>query len=195
MALTFDDVFRLERSKKIMILLGIAVLITGGYFFSIFHPKYLEYEADKETLMDLQQKKVEQEIIAQNLPKFREQVAQLDVDLKKALTQLPNKREISSLLTSISNVGRESGLEFLLFRPQPENLKEFYAEVPIELKIVGTYHQVATFFDKVARLPRIVKISDITIGEPKDLDRKISLTTSCIAMTYRFVEGVDEEEE
>lgn len=195
MALTVDDIFRLDRSKKIMILIGITVLLGFAYYSMLFKASWESYQKDQSKLMELQRKKTEQELIARNLPKFRAQVEKLDIDLKRALAQLPNKKEIPSLLTNISNMGREAGLKFLLFRPKGEKLKEFYAEVPVEITVTGSYHQVATFFDKVGRLPRIVKIFDINIDEPREEEEGIELTTSCVATTYRFVEGASEGSE
>ena len=108
-----------------------------------------------------------------------------EAEFKTALKALPDKREIPSLLTSVSRVGIESGLEFLLFQPQPEVMKEFYAEIPVSIRISGGYHNVALFFDRVARLPRIVNIKNIKMNKSKG---SLKLTTTCTAVTYRFVE-------
>jgi type IV pilus assembly protein PilO len=98
---------------------------------------------------------------------------------------LPEKEEIPSLLTSISRSGQDVGLEFLLFEPKAEARKEFYAEIPVAMQVVGGYHDLAMFFDKVARLSRIVNIKNISMGRIKDSQR---LNTSCTAVTYKFVE-------
>jgi type IV pilus assembly protein PilO len=88
-------------------------------------------------------------------------------------------------LSSISQSGRDAGLDFLLFQPQAEKNKDFYAEIPVSIKITGNYHNVALFFDKVARLSRIVNIDDIKMTSTKG---NANLITSCKAVTYRFVE-------
>ena len=193
MALKIDSILHLETSKKAAILAAIVLVVIGAYFFLFFKPLYSDYLEKKETLGTLQLKRSEQELIAKNLPRFRQQVLQLNAELKMALAQLPNKKEISSLLTSISNLGREVGLEFLLFRPLPEIPKDFYAEVPMEMKVLGTYHQVAHFFDKVSRLPRIVNISDITMGGSKKEEGGLILRTSCLAVTFKFLEVSERE--
>lgn len=193
MALKIDSILHLETSKKAAILAAIVLVVVGAYFFLFFKPLYSEYLEKKETLGTLQLKRSEQELIAKNLPRFRQQVQQLDAELKMALAQLPNKKEISNLLTSISNLGREVGLEFLLFRPLPEIPKDFYAEVPVEMKILGTYHQVARFFDKVSRLPRIVNISDINMGGSKEEGGGLILRTFCLAVTFKFLEVRERE--
>jgi type IV pilus assembly protein PilO len=89
-------------------------------------------------------------------------------------------------LTSVSKSGQEVGLEFLLFEPKAESKREFYAEIPVAMSIRGDYHNLATFFDKVARLSRIVNINNITINRGKDIR---DLSTSCTAVTYKFVEN------
>jgi len=195
MALKIDNILNLEKSKKAAILA--AILLTGAavYIFLFFRPLYIEYQEKKEKLGTLQLKRSEQELIAKNLPRFRDQVQQLDADLKKALAQLPNKKEISNLLTSISNLGREVGLEFLLFKPLPEVPKDFYAEVPVEIRVLGSYQQVALFFDKVSKLPRIVNISDMTMGEPKEKGGRLILKTFCLAVTFKFLEVREPEDD
>jgi type IV pilus assembly protein PilO len=104
--------------------------------------------------------------------------------------KLPEKKEIPSLLSSISQSGRDAGLEFLLFEPRGEQTKEFYAEIPVSIIVEGNYHKTALFFDKVARLHRIVNIDDIKMIAAKESDE---LRTSCTAVTYRFVETKSNE--
>jgi type IV pilus assembly protein PilO len=98
---------------------------------------------------------------------------------------LPEKEEIPTLLTGISKAGKDSGLNFVLFQPKPDVEKEFYAEIPVAMKVRGDYHGVATFFESVAGLNRIVNIRDITITPDKDSS---NLSTTCTAVTYKFIE-------
>jgi type IV pilus assembly protein PilO len=100
---------------------------------------------------------------------------------------LPEKEEIPSLLTSISGSGQPVGMDFLLFEPRPERRKEFYAEIPVALSIKADYHNLAKFFDQVARLSRIINIRDIQIGHTKSKNSK-ELNTRCTAVTYKFIE-------
>ena len=102
-----------------------------------------------------------------------------------ALKALPEKKEIPSLLTNISRSGQSSGLEFLLFQPQNDVPKEFYAEIPVAIQVDGSYHNVAVFFAKVAQLSRIVNIKNINMVYQKG---GRALQTQCKAVTYRFVE-------
>jgi type IV pilus assembly protein PilO len=108
-----------------------------------------------------------------------------EVQFKRAMTALPEKEEIPSLLTSISRSGQDVGLEFLLFEPKLEVRKDFYAEIPVSIEVNGGYHDLAIFFDKVARLNRIVNIKNISMERKKDNQE---LSTKCTAVTYKFVE-------
>ena len=93
-------------------------------------------------------------------------------------------------MSSVSQSGRDAGLDFLLFQPEPEKNQDFYAEIPVSMKVAGNYHNVALFFDKVARLSRIVNIDDIKMTSTKG---NTDLITSCKAVTYRFVETKPEK--
>lgn len=126
---------------------------------------------------------------AANLARFEAELENTKVRFQKALLLLPDKKEIPSLLTNISNLGNESGLEFILFKPKPEVLKDFYAEIPVEIIVKGPYHNVAVFFDKVSKLPRIVNISSVNMTDPQMVQDTMVLKTSCLATTYRFMES------
>ena len=112
------------------------------------------------------------------------------IELKKAMRLLPDKKELPQLLDGITSAGKLAGLDFLLFQPGKEVNKGFYAEIPVVIKVTGLYHDVAVFFDKVSKLPRIVNIGEVKIKSEDRGDSNI-LTTSCIAKTYRFIEGSD----
>ena len=126
--------------------------------------------------------------IAANMKRFQAEAAKLREELNTAMMQLPTSKEIPSLLASVSDLGRDAGLEFLLFRPTPELTKEFYAEIPVEIKVKGTYSNVAVFFDKVSKLPRIVNISGVAMDAPKEVRGRWEITTSCTATTFKFLE-------
>ncbi|MCK5011040.1 MAG: type 4a pilus biogenesis protein PilO [Deltaproteobacteria bacterium] len=107
---------------------------------------------------------------------------------QEALKQLPNKKEIDKLLQDVSYHAVESGLEVLLFKPQKQIKKNFYAEIPVDVRLSGTYHDQAIFFDKIANLQRIVNISDLLIDKAKEVDGRNILQVSCKAKTYKFIE-------
>ena len=122
---------------------------------------------------------------AADLEKFQKKMMEAELEFKTAMKALPEREEIPSLLTSISRSGQDVGLEFLLFEPKSEVRKEFYAEIPVAMNVKGGYHDLALFFDKVARLSRIVNIRNISMSRAGET---LNLNTSCTAVTYKFVE-------
>jgi len=188
MELSLDTILALDRTKKILILAGVLVLLSALYVWFLFLPAHKTInELDKE-LTGLLQKKAEQEAIVQNLPAFKREYRHLQQSLKLAMAQLPDKKEIPSLLENISNLGRESGLDVSLFKPGAQRPMDFYAEVPVDIKLVGSYPNLLTFFYRVGNLPRIVNISDLSINMSKDGLSASSLDTACRATTYKFLE-------
>ena len=121
------------------------------------------------------------------MPQLQKEIDGLNRDLKKARSQLPSAKEIPELLTLISDTGTNAGLEFLLFKPFSEEKVDFYSKVPVEMVILGSFHNVAIFFDKVKKMKRIVDISNVKI-KSKAREGKISLETSCKATTYKYLE-------
>jgi type IV pilus assembly protein PilO len=188
MELSLDTILALDRKKKILILAGILVLLIALYVWALFLPAHKNIEQLDRKLSGLLDKKAEQEAIVANLAAFKREYHQLELSLKEAMAQLPDKKEIPSLLENISNLGRESGLDVSLFKPGTQRPKDFYAEVPVDIKLVGSYHNLLTFFYRVGNLPRIVNISDLSINKSKDGVSASSLDTACKATTYKFLE-------
>ena len=173
---------------KILILVLLLGGILGIYFYSFYLPQHETLNKKKAEMEVLERQVRELRIVAANMKRFQEEVAKLREELKLAVSQLPTSKEIPALLASISNLGTESGLEFLLFRPMPEISRDFYAEIPVEIKVKGNYHQVATFFDKVGKLPRIVNINGVSMDNAKETAGDWEIQTSCTATTFKFIE-------
>jgi len=199
MALTLESILKLPTSKKIFILLAILGIFAGLYFYSFFIPRQNELKSLKFELDKLKRELNESKMIVKDLYKFKGQVEKLNLELTNALTQLPNEKEIPEILKSISSLGKESNLEFILFRPKPEESQQFYAKVPIELIILGSYHNTGIFFDKVSKLPRIINVVDFNMTRAKEVkgaggsSDEIFVKTSCLINTYRFIEKKSEE--
>ena len=188
MPITIDTINKLPFKQKALILVGIIVVIIILFLYLFYFPKKRILNDKTKRLSDLRIEKNEKEAIAKNLPKFKEEVEKLDKELKKVLIKLPNEKEIPIILKNISDLGMESGLEFLLFKPLPENRRDFYAEVPIEIKVLGSYHQSATFFDKIGSIARIINVKNVDIKSGKESGEQILLNISCLVVTYRFIE-------
>jgi len=148
-----------------------------------------ELTARQEQNRTLDAKLVEDRSIASNLPKFKEEYEKMQEQLASALQELPNDKEIPTLLTSIAGLAKESGLDVLRFQPMPERPKGFYAEVPVTLRLVGTFHQFAEFSFSVGEMPRIVNIGNIKLGGPRQKSGATELSIDCLATTFRFVDS------
>ncbi len=181
----FAKIEKLSKVQRILIFSCVFLAIVAIFVFVLYKPKLAQISTLNNQLKTLEQKLVVAKQNAADLEMFQKKMKEAEFEFKTAMKQLPEKEEIPSLLTSISRSGQDVGLEFLLFEPKPEVRKEFYAEIPVAMQVKGGYHDLAIFFDKVARLSRIVNIKNITMGREKD---GLALNTSCTAVTYKFVE-------
>ena len=196
MALTMDAVTKLSKTKKIALLAAIVCALVGLYAYLFFLPQKAELDALKGKLNTLKAKISESRTVERDLKTFKDQEAKLNLELTNALAQLPNEKEIPELLKNISTLGKESSLEFTLFKPKPEEPQQFYAKVPIELVALGSYHNTGMFFDRVSKLQRIVNVVDFNMTRAKEVKGKegdVLVQSSCLVNTYRFVEKKPEE--
>ena len=185
-----DKIGKLSKLYRVLICFGIFLVLFGPFFYFSYQPK-----VDKITELKTEQETLETRVArakakARQLKHFQDKLVKAETEFKMAVKKLPEKKEIPSLLSSISQSGRDAGLDFLLFEPRGEQTKEFYAEIPVSIIVAGNYHKTALFFDKVARLHRIVNIDDIKMASEKGSGE---LRTSCTAVTYRFVEKKSNE--
>ena len=180
-----DKIEKLSRLYKILLCLGLFLILVGPFVYFSFLPKINKINVLKKEHSTLETRLATAKAKANKLKYYQDKLKEAEMEFKIVTKKLPEKKEIPALLSSISQSGRDAGLEFLLFQPEPEQNKDFYAEIPVSIKITGSYHNVALFFDKVARLSRIVNIDDIKMTSTKG---NANLITSCKAVTYRFVE-------
>lgn len=168
----------------------VIVFLMGGVIFLgyWFHTKeqLAELGSVEQRELDLRvifEKKAQQ---AANLEAYEQQLEEMRESFGAMLRQLPNKTEVADLLVDVSQTGLAAGLEFELFNPQSEIPKDFYAELPITIRVIGNYHEFGDFVSGVAALPRIVTLGDITIaGKGKGSDL---LAMNLTAKTYRYME-------
>ena len=186
----FEKVEKLSKVQRIAISAVIFILIAGGFIWFSYWPKLERINKLKTDLKKVEKKLEVAKRNAKDLKKFQAKMKEAEQQFQMAMKKLPEKEEIPSLLASISNSGQQVGLEFLLFEPKPEKKKEFYAEIPVAMNIQGDYHNLALFFDQVARLSRIVNIQNIQMAGNKDKNSS-DLNTKCMAVTYKFVESAD----
>jgi type IV pilus assembly protein PilO len=187
-----DRILEMPTRQRVLLLVGGVGMLFFLYANFIYWPRSTTIAEKQENLDAMIASRDAKAMLVANLAKAKEEVADLRAALNEAVAQLPDTKEIPDLLSNISTVVTDSGLEIALFRPRPEVFREFYAEVPVEILVRGTYFQVEEFFNQVSQLTRIVNVADIGLKAPATIaDDNIRLETSCSATTFRFL---DEEE-
>jgi len=184
-----EKIESLSQVQRIIISVGSFVVIAGIFIYFLYLPKFEKINSLKKQLSDLEQKLSTAKRNAADLKKFQAKMKEAEAQFNMAMKKLPETKEIPSLLTAISDSGQQVGLEFLLFEPKKEKKKEFYAEIPVAMSLRGDYHNLAIFFDQVARLNRIVNITNIQMTRAKGKGKAAGeLLAKCTAVTYKFLD-------
>lgn len=186
-----NRILDLPQQQKLGVLAGLIVAVLLLDYFLLYSPQSDEISELTQEIENSRNQRDKKKKEAANIPKLKEQMAQLDGMLKEAVAQLPDRKEIPDLLSSISNKVKESGLDILIFRPRAENLQEFYAEIPVDIVVRGGFHNVATFFDEVGRLNRLVNIANIELRNPKANEDQVIMEVSTVATTFRFLDDAE----
>lgn len=191
--LDFNNVGDWPMAAKIgaTVILACVVIGLAYYFDTQYRLQELTQAQNKEhelrnTFADKQKK-------ASSLGAYKQQIAEMQESFGSMLKQLPDKTEVAALLVEVSQTGLATGLEFELFRPGAEVRKDFYAELPISIRVIGTFHEFGNFVSGLAALPRIVTIHDVTITPLNNLGTKSNnqesnLVMDATAKTYRYLE-------
>ena len=178
--------------KGFLIIILCVIVAAAGYFL-VTTPKLEELKKVEKEELNLKSVFDEKAAKAANLDAYKQQLDEMRQSFGALLRQLPNKTEIETLLTDISQTGISSGLEIELFKPEGLIPKDFYAEYPIKLRVTGRYHQFAQFVSGVAALPRIVTLQNIQI-EPAEKDSGVKLAMELTAVTYQYLDETEELE-
>ena len=219
MAINLEELKKLSPKVKILITCLVCILIGYFYYMLFLSDVLTKKMALDTKLVELQQQVAEKEKTVAQLGKYIQEVNTLKESFKVALQKLPNEREIAGLLSSVVLSGKGAGVDFLLFEPKPPEKKapevkpgtpqppapkpadakaqppkpagpeKFYEDIPIKVQLAGGFHNTVSFFEQVARLPRIVNIEDITMGDAQEVKgRGRIVKTSCTVKTYMFVD-------
>jgi len=166
----------------------IFVAIQVAAYFVVWQNQTEQIEKGRQDVGKLKDQFIEKKKLAVNLEAYKQQRAEIEQSFGALLKQLPNKSEMDALLIDINQAGLGRGLAFELFKPaDKENVTEFYAELPVNIKVTGNYHDLGAFASDVAKMPRIVLLTDLKLDPPKDG----VLSMEAVAKTYRYL---DEEE-
>jgi type IV pilus assembly protein PilO len=172
-------------APKILVLLALLIGIPVAGFFADTQGQIEQLEAGRAEQEKLKQEYLNKKKQAVNLDLHRQQLREIDTQFGALLRQLPNKSQMDALLVDINQAGLGRGLQFDLFKPAPqETMRDFYAELPIQVKVAGNYHDMGAFASDVGQLSRIVTLNDVKIDAQKDG----SLTMEVVARTFRYLD-------
>ncbi len=176
---------KLPDYQKMLISAAIVLLLGGAYFYFLYMPQMEELAQRKKTLVEKQAEVSKLQGVAEDLAKVKREAKKTEEKLEKAKTLLPSSDELPKLIRDMESLGRSAGVVFESLQMGKEKSQEYYTEVPVNLKLVGVYHDIATFFDKLSQLPRIINVSNVDFGSPKSVEGKMMLKISCVATTYK----------
>lgn len=182
-----EQLTKLPPAARYGLMAAIALLVIGAYFTLVYREASQRYDNLRAQELELERRLAEVRSVAANLQDFEQEIGRLELRLSGVLRQLPDKKELEVLLTDISNLGKQSGIEIKSFKRRDEINHGFYAEVPIDIELEGEYHDVAHFFDLLGRLPRIVNMGSIKTKVASESLEATRLKVEGTATTYRFV--------
>ena len=174
---------------KAAAMVAIFVVLQIAAYFLLWAQQKEQIEKGQADVAKQKEVFLEKKRLAVNLEAYKQQRAEIEQAFGALLKQLPNKSEMDALLIDINQAGLGRGLQFELFKPAAtENLTEFYAELPVSIKVTGNYHDLGAFASDVAKMPRIVLLTDLKVDPP---NKEGTLSMEAVAKTYRYL---DEEE-
>ena len=190
----FKNVGSLPASVKAVLLLVLGLLLLGLGYWSMWQPALADLDqsvAKEKELRDVFLAKKSQAI---KIDAYRQQMVDIERTFGALLKQLPDKSEMDGLLTDINQAGLGRGLEFNLFKPGQETVADFYAEMPIQIKVLGSYHDLGAFATDVSKLPRIVTLNNISLTPLNGDVKSGRLVLEAVAKTYRYLDSTELEE-
>lgn len=182
-----DKILELPKLQKIAIL-AVVIILAAALYYSFMHVPLGDQIAKLADSVEIaKNEKLTKSQKAASLPRLRQDLARLDIELKRAVAQLPDRKEVADLLSSITAKAQSAGLDVLVFRPRAETLQEHYAEVPVDITVKGNYHEMIDFFDNVGRLDRLINIDNIGFKNPTVNGDRVFVETTTVATAYRFL--------
>ena len=171
-------------APRLLCAVGVAAAVMVAGYFGYWSSQFDEQEAGAQTELKLRDKYRLKTGLAINLEALRAQKVQVDQYVERLQKQLPSRAEMAALLTDINQAGAGRGLQFELFKPAQVVVKDYYAELPIDIKVTGSYHDIGAFAGDMANLSRIVTLNNMALGTGKDG----VLTLEAVAKTFRYLD-------
>ena len=170
---------------KIGVLVFLVLVISAGYWYFYWSPKSDEIKRAQARVAQVEKRMSEYEAIARELPKFEAENKRLQKEFELVASKLPKEKEIPALIDSVYADISASNLDSIIFAPKPQIKKEIYAEIPIEMQVVGTYYNLADFFDRISRLPRIVNVRNLNLERTNGGSRILNANFNVV--TFRLL--------
>jgi type IV pilus assembly protein PilO len=191
--LDVGKITKIPRVYRIVLMLTLTVLAFAGVYFWLLVPQF-----DQKRFLAGEYRNAKQELdrltlMKANFEKSRKEYFQLKENLEKVLVQMPEEKDVPNLLRQVSSVGQEAKLRVKFFEPKQLQAKEFYYELPFELRYTGGYHNAAYFFDGVRKLDRIIHVANFSL-ESKVVASKLTLEGTCLAKTYVYSKQMPQEQ-
>ncbi len=172
---------------KIGVVAGLSALMTLGSWYFLVHPARSETVKLENRRRKLEGEYIDKQQIANNLNEYRREKAELEAKLAEALTELPQEAAIDDLLRQLHELGTQAELQIVTIEPHAESKDEFYARIPVRMKVSGSYHEIVSFLDEVGRMKRIVNVSGIQLANPTMRNDRVVLAADFTATTFRFL--------
>ena len=178
---------KVPKTVRLAVVSGFLVALAAGYWHFFYQPVQVEKREVVLKAQELQRELNNARAVASNIPAVEAEIEGMERDLELALKQLPNRKQFEDLLQDISTAGKKVGVAIKSIDRDQEVPRDFYAEVPFQLEIEGSYHDLARFFEMVASLPRIVNIGSLEIQVSQETQSATRLKVAGKARTYRFL--------
>lgn len=186
-----DDLLDRPANQKVAIIGGILLGVLALDWTYWFQPNSDELSNLTSKVEDLRTELETKRVRANAKAVAERDLRELNAQLKEAAARLPDQREIADLLSNVAASGRAAGLDITLFRQKPEVYHEFYADVPVQMEMRGTYGDVIDFLDRVGKMDRIVNVVDIALKRPQVENDRVELFASCTTTTFRFLDEAE----
>jgi type IV pilus assembly protein PilO len=180
---------------KVAVVAGVVLALTALNYFVVGMSFGASISAVEEKIRrtetqqaQLDKEYIEKTAIANNLNQFRREKELLEQQLREALAELPEEKNIEDLLQLFQDRAIKAGLKIVSIEPKAPVTERFYAKIPIPMSVVGNYHEIATFFDSLGRMRRIVNVSEVVLDGPKDVNGKILLNGKFLVTAFMFVD-------
>jgi type IV pilus assembly protein PilO len=186
MAITKQDIVKMPTWQKALIVAGVILLLGALWYYLLYSPTKGQIATLEARMVKLKKDIELQEKAKATRRSLQVQIKEIERELEVLRSELPEEKEIPALLSTMTEVGRMNGLDFALFKQEKAVRKDYYSEIPIQITVVGGFHEVAQFLAKVGSMERILQISDLKMGKYKSLDGGGQLEAAMRATTYKY---------